>query len=377
MRIHGIGSLGIFISGVACDFNYILTSVLGNTSPAKLHFEWDDISRDKQVIAEKTPVMTRALAQQLSGSSESSLPVLKPASIAELLRDIAGFALSGPNVKCEFSMADNLWPVKMDAGKIGQVISNLMINADQAMPQGGVIGIYAENIILDAEHTLPLKREKYVKISVRDQGTGISEEHLQKIFDLYFTTKENGNGLGLAIVSAIVENHSGCITVDSQLGVGTTFHVYLPASPEIILIESRTEEKLYMGEGKVLIMDNEEMVREPIRVMLGEIGYEVATANDGSEAIGIYKAAQESQRPFDAVILDLTIPGGMGGKETLKKLKEINPEVKAIISSGYSNHPVMTNFREYGFSSVIPKPYAIWELSEVLNNVIKRNGRRT
>ncbi len=215
-----------------------------------------------------------------------------------------------------------------------------------------------------------LKEGRYVRISIKDQGVGIAEEYLSKIFDTYTTTKQNGSGLGLATCYSIVKKHDGYITIDSELSIGTTFHIYLPASEKELVVIEDAYEKQIVGSGKVLIMDDEEIVRDVAGEMLKSIGYEVEFAVDGEESIDLYKKAKESGQPFDAVIMDLTIPGGMGGKEAIKRLTIIDPEVKAIVSSGYSNDPIMADYKGYGFSGVIVKPYKIKELSEELNKVI-------
>jgi CheY-like chemotaxis protein len=235
------------------------------------------------------------------------------------------------------------------------------------MPQGGVIEVSAENITPDMECKPPLECMEYVRITVRDHGIGIPEDHLKKIFDPYFSTKRKGHGLGLAISKFIIENHNGHITAESQPEVGTTFDVYLPACPDKVAVrKEERQDKVYVGKGKILFMDNEESVIDITRIMLNSIGYEVITATDGAEAITLYREGRDSGHPFDAVIMDLTIPGGMGGEEAIQELIEIDPEAKAIVSSGYSNDPAMTDFRKYGFSDVIPKPYGLRELSEVL-----------
>ena len=253
----------------------------------------------------------------------------------------------------------------------GQVIHNLVINTQQAMPQGGKCHILAENVSLTTGQVPQLEKGKYVKISVRDKGVGIPREHLDKIFDPYFTTKQKGSGLGLATSYSIVKNHGGLITVESKAGAGSTFHVYLPASKKIISKKKVREEKPVAGKGKILVMDDEDVVRTVASRMLQHIGYkEVECAKDGAAAIKLYQKAMESGKPFTAVIMDLTIPGGMGGKEAIEKLLKIDPKVKAIVSSGYSSDPIMSEYREYGFSGVIAKPYTLDGLSRALHEVI-------
>lgn len=297
-------------------------------------------------------------------------PIKKTTSIAKLIKESVRFALSGSNVKCEFFIADDLWLSNVDEGQIGQVIQNIIINADQAMPKGGVIRVYCENVVISQHDNLPLKEGKYVKISISDQGIGIPKEYITKIFDPFFTTKQSGSGLGLSTAYSIIKRHDGYITVESQVGVGTTFYIYLPASDKRIEIEEEKIDKLLKGKGRVLLMDDEEMVLEVVGDMLKYLGYEVAFARNGNEAIEFYKRAKAAGHPFDVVIMDLTIAGGMGGKEAIKKLIEIDPEVKAIVSSGYANDPIMVDFKKYGFSGVIAKPYKIKDLSKTLQKVM-------
>jgi two-component system cell cycle sensor histidine kinase/response regulator CckA len=243
--------------------------------------------------------------------------------------------LRGSKSGCEFSISEDLWPAEVDVGQISQVINNIVINANQAMPEGGIIRVAAENLIIKDRLGLPVKAGRYIKVSIKDQGVGIAKKHLLKIFDPYFTTKYAGSGLGLATTHSIIRNHDGHITVESQLGVGTTFHIYLAASDKIV--PEKEEDRLITGQGRILVMDDEASLRKTVGRMLQKMGYESEFAKDGAEAIDMYKEAKESGKPYNAVILDLTIPGGMGGKEAINKFLEIAPEVNAIVSSGYSD----------------------------------------
>jgi len=370
MKAQKLESLGVLAGGIAHDFNNILTAILGNISLARMYTDPDKIS-ERLTETERACAQAKDLTQRLLTFSRGGAPIKKTVPIAELLRDSASLALSGSNVRCEFSIPDDLWPVEVDEGQMRQAFNNIVINACQAMPDGGAVRVCAENVTVRAEDALPLKDGEYVKISIEDQGVGIPEEHLQKIFDPFFTTKEKRSGLGLAASYSIIKDHDGYIAAESEVGIGTILYVYVPAFPERTLVkEEREEEELIIGTGKILVMDDQEMIRETVSEMLDNIGYEVTTATDGAEAIDLYKAAKESGQTFDAVIMDLTVAGGMGGKEAVQKLIEIDPDVKAIVSSGYSNDPIMADFREYGFSGVIAKPYRIKELSEVLHRVM-------
>ena len=285
--------------------------------------------------------------------------------------------MSGSKVTCEFSLPDDLWWVEVDEGQIDQVINNMIINANQAMPGGGTIRVWAENVIVGAEEGLPLKEGKYVKISIKDQGTGISKENLQNIFDPYFTTKQAGKGLGLAIAYSIINKHGGHITAESEIGAGTIFTIFLPAfEKETFRVQQIEEEKIYKGKGKILVMDDKENIKNMVKHMLNILGYEVELATDGVEAIELYKEAKASEQKFDAVILDLTVPGGMGRMEAIGKLYEIDPEIKAIVSSGYANDPIISEYETKGFKGAIAKPYETEEMSKVLYEVLRKESPR-
>jgi len=372
LKTAKLESIGILAGGIAHDFNNILTGILGNITLAKVYSDTKDKVVTRLEKAEKACLRARDLAQQLLTFSKGGEPVKKDISLLKLIEEVTTFALSGSNVSCEISIPDDLWLVEADEGQMTQVINNLLINADQAMPEGGIIQVYGENIMIDTKRHLPLREGRYVKVVIKDQGVGISKGHLTRIFDPYFTTKQKGSGLGLATVYSIIRRHKGYIEATSEIGIGTTFHIYLPAlgGEQEILKKETTEAK--RGTGKILLMDDEEMVLEVAGEMLRYIGYEVEFAEDGSEALELYRKAKEAGgHPFAAVIMDLTIPGGVGGKEAIKKFIELDPNVKAIVSSGYSTDLIMANFKKYGFSGVITKPFKIKDLSETLQRVIK------
>lgn len=372
MKARKLESIGILAGGIAHDFNNLLTGILGNVSLAKACPEDHEMLSRCLTNAEKATLRARDLTQQLLTFSKGGAPVLRTASITELVRDSADFAVRGSTVKCDYSFPDDLWTIEVDSGQISQVINNLIINADQAMPEGGIIEVSAENIVLSSKGALPLDEGNYVRISIKDQGVGISKEHIKKIFDPYFSTKQKGSGLGLATSYSIVNKHRGYIAVNSEITVGTTFHIYLSASQKEITLKKVAKEIPLTGTGKILIMDDEEMIKETACLVLKSMGYEVETVEDGSKAIELYKKAKKSGKPFDAVIMDLTIPGAMGGKEAIKKLLEIDPKAKAIVSSGYSNDPVMAHFRKYGFIGFLAKPYKREELHEILVEALKK-----
>ena len=370
LRTEKMESISVLAGGIAHDFNNILTAILGNITIAKMHSESEGKVFKLLTEAEKASLMAKNLTQQLLTFSKGGAPIRKPASIKDLLKTTAEFALSGSKAQCEFRISPDLWSVDIDAGQISQVINNLIINADQAMPAGGIILVSTENVQIEEENEINLKEGNYIRISVVDEGIGIPEAHLQRIFEPYFTTKQKGSGLGLATSFSIVRNHDGCITVDSDLGEGTRFCVYLPVSEQEVVMEVREPCKRAKGKGRVLLMDDEESILEVTGEVLQYLGYTVETARDGEEAVELYKKAQEKRSPFDVVIVDLTIRGKMGGREAIHALLQVDPEVKAIVSSGYCDDPVMANYREYGFSGVVTKPYTIEELSEVLQKVL-------
>ncbi|MGQ9608222.1 MAG: PAS domain-containing hybrid sensor histidine kinase/response regulator [bacterium] len=372
LKADKLESVGILAGGIAHDFNNILFGILGNISLLKRKVNPDDKLYDRLEKIEKAAIMAKDLTQQLLIFSKGGTPIMKTASIAELLHESADFALRGSNVRCIVNVSKDLLPVEIDEGQMNQVISNMIINADQAMPNGGVINISAENINIDIISSIPLKPGKYVKISIQDEGVGIPEENIQKIFDPFFTTKPRGSGLGLAISYSIIKNHGGYIDVKSKVGEGTTFSIYIPAIDGKSAEEMEEETKLYTGKGNILVMDDEVYVREMSVDMLNDLGYDAVSVEDGIEAIDVYEKAMKSGKPFDAVIMDLTIPGKAGGKEAIKELLKIDPNIKAIVSSGYSNDPIMAEYKEYGFCGFIVKPYRLEELSEVLHKVIAK-----
>ena len=358
-RAEKLESVGVLAGGIAHDFNNMLTGIIGNISIAAMHTTPDDIIHTRLAEAEKAAFRARDLTQQLLTFAKGGAPVKKTASIVELLTDSANFALRGSNVRCCFDISNTLWPAEMDAGQISQVIHNLVLNADQAMPDGGAIFIGADNLVKTRHDTVPLPQGNYIHISIRDNGVGIPGEHLPRIFDPYFTTKKKGSGLGLAISYSVIKNHNGCITIESTPGEGSTFHIFLPASTEADSLDSPRDSLVVDGTGHILVMDDEEMIRDIAGIILDHLGYTASFAKNGEEAITRYKEALADRLPFDAVIMDLTIPGGMGGRETIKELLEIDPTVKALVSSGYSNDPIMSNYKAFGFKGVIIKPYNI------------------
>lgn len=364
-------AVGVLAGGIAHDFNNILTAVIGNISLGKLCTPQGSNVMDRLDAAEKAALRAKSLTQQLLTFAKGGSPVKRLLYLPECIEENTKLAVRGSNVRCEFNLAEDTWPVEADEGQIAQVVSNLVINAGQAMPEGGNLAISSKNVIFDRPPFPSLPAGKYVKISFQDNGIGIAAENLPKIFDPYFSTRGVGSGFGLATAYSIIRRHGGHITVDSEYGSGTTFHIFLPASERSL---KRSEQPgLPAGKGRVLVMDDDETVREVLGKMLGFIGYDVCFASDGNEAIKVYQEELENHHAFDAVILDLTIPGGMGGKETIHQLLNIDRNVKAIVCSGYSNDPILSEYHEFGFKGVITKPCMIQELSQVLREVTE-NG---
>ena len=371
-------SLGVLAGGIAHDFNNILTGVITNLEVAKDclsdHEEVDEDVVQSLNYAESAALRAADLTRQLLTFSKGGAPVMKTVSVGELLVETASFVLRGTNVKRRCFIAEDLWNVKIDENQISQVVNNLVINAQQSMPDGGTVVIRVENVHIDNDNLLPLKPGKYIKVSIRDRGCGIPDENLLRIFDPYFTTKSKGTGLGLATSYTIVKRHMGHMTVESETALGTTFKVYLPASDEAPIHEDKRPESKCSGFARVLLLEDEDIVASSVNMIASSVGFELEHARDGKEAVKFYKRAMKNGRSFDVVMMDLTIAGGMGGVETIKRLKRIDPLIKAIVCSGYSDDAVMANYGEYGFCDVLPKPFTKDEVLEKWANLIKGNA---
>ncbi|MBF0329625.1 MAG: response regulator [Nitrospirae bacterium] len=366
-KLVKLESVGLLAGGIAHDFNNLLTAIIGNISLAKFSIDEEGKEYARLTDAENACKRAADLTQQLLTFSKGGAPLRETESITKVIRESAKFILSGANIAPTFDISDDLWNVDIDSGQINQVFNNLIINAAQAMPDGGRIFFTAVNTIAE----LPVLREgPYVKVSVKDTGTGMPQNVLANIFDPYFTTKETGSGLGLATVYSIIKRHDGYITVESKVGEGTVFHIYLPAVPGKPLLPQKKQNTLNAGCGKVLIMDDEQIIRDLAGEILSSLGYECLFASNGTEAVEVYGRMQSSGTPIDLLIMDLTIPGGMGGDKAITKILEINPDAKAIVSSGYSNDPIMANYAQYGFSGCIVKPYTAQNFSSVIKDVM-------
>jgi len=375
-KAQKLESIGTLAGGIAHDFNNLLTGIIGNLSLAKMYTKTEDQIFSILTEAEKASCQAKRLTQEFLVFSKGGELIKKDVSVLRILKDIAELSLSGSKSICKLSLPDDLRWAEIDEGQMIQAMNNLISNAEQSMPGGGIITLSAENLTktndtMLLKDALLLKGRKFVKITIKDEGGGIPEEYLDKIFDPYFTTKQKGSGLGLAITYNIIKKHGGYITVESTLGDGTIFTIYLPAlEKQVFTVKKIKQEKFALGKGKILFMDDQKIIRDMIKHMLIHLGYEVEFAKDGAEALELYEKAKESGQSFDGAILDLTVPGGMGGKETIKKLLEIDPKAKAIVSSGYFNDPIMSNYKQHGFKGVVAKPYQINELDETLCNML-------
>ncbi|MHB2155084.1 hybrid sensor histidine kinase/response regulator [Calditrichota bacterium GD2] len=373
LKSQKLESIGLLAGGIAHDFNNILAGILGNAQLAKLNWqERQDIQKYLDGIEEAAQNASR-LTKQLLTFAKGGEPVKEIISLKKILIENVEFALRGSNVSCKFIIDDDLWPVEADKGQINQAINNLVINAIQAMPGGGQLVVKAKNCNKkEIAHLMPeIEKEHYVEIQITDTGLGIQRENLDKIFDPYFTTKQRGSGLGLATTYAIIKKHGGHIKVDSELGRGTTFTIWLPAFPEQDVVEKKQDMKIDSFKGKrVLVMDDEEFILELMGSFLEMIGVEAEFAKDGEEAIEKYKQALEKKQRFDAVIMDLTIRGGMGGKEAISQILKIDPSAKVIVASGYSTDSLLANFQHHGFVGRLSKPFTLDELNKVLGEAL-------
>jgi len=371
-RASKLESLGVLAGGIAHDFNNLLTVVMGNLSLARLDPNIDAETTHCLSESERAATRARDLTRQLLTFAKGGAPMKASTRLAEIVREAAEFALHGSKSRCEFQFAPDVWLADVDKAQIGQVVHNIVINANEAMAHGGMIQVAMTNEELTQARG-PLTPGRYVRLSFTDNGSGISPDVVARIFDPYFTTKKSGSGLGLATVYSIIKKHQGHVEVSSQAGQGTTFTIWLPAAetpealPEAPKVTSRMAPR---KSARVLLMDDEPSIRMLGAAMLKRMGLEVVAVNDGSAVVTEYASASATGKPFDLVILDLTVPGGMGGAEAMEQLRAMDPNVRAIVSSGYSSDPVMANYQRHGFQGRVPKPYVAEDLSSVVKKIL-------
>jgi PAS domain S-box-containing protein len=373
-RMQSYENLGVFAGGIAHDFNNLLACQFSYLELAKEALEKQDLDRTK-ICLDKSLVVgkrTEALVRQLLTFSKGGAPVKRLVAVDQLLKREAEFALAGSNVKAELQVQDNLWPCAADENQISQVFDNIAINARQVMPRGGLLKIEVANVSVDEIKPMDLQPGNYVRVRMTDQGPGISKEVLSRIFDPFFTTKEQGSGLGLSIVFSVLQRHGGWVEAANASEGGACFTFYLPATPAINL-DHKISDKIHKHsrlKGRVLVMDDEEHLRQALGLALESYGIQPTLTQEGNQALTVYKTAMEKGQPFDAVILDLTVPAGLGGIETMRGLLELDPKVKGIVATGYSQEAVLSNLEQYGFKAGLSKPFSLKELSRILETLL-------
>ncbi len=370
VRAQKLDSLGVLAGGLAHDFNNLLTVILGNLSLLGLGGGDQETPLED---AERAALKAKELTQQLLTFSRGGAPRRQVVELADLVQETVEFSLRGSSVRADFELAPDLGPAEVDPGQLGQVFHNLVMNAVEAMPGGGVLQLAGERVTVESGNALALPAGEFCRVAISDSGIGISDEHLERVFDPFFTTKQDGNGLGLAMVYSIVKRHGGSVTVQSVRGEGSTFVVHLPVAPAaaVAMAEARSQDRTPKPRrARILVMDDEQPILTFCQRALRLDEHAVDTAADGAAAIELYRRALTAGKPYDLVILDLTVPGGMGGEAVIARLLEIDPEVRAIVSSGYSNSPVMARFRDHGFEAAVEKPYTVEELRVAVRLVL-------
>jgi signal transduction histidine kinase/CheY-like chemotaxis protein len=379
-KAQKLESIGLLAGGIAHDFNNLMTAIFGSLALAKMESIPESPIYMRLVAAEEQCMRARTLTRRLLTYSRGGSPQRKTASIGNVIRDAVQFSLSGKNIDCRFDFPDGLWSAQIDEGQMHQVVHSLITNAAEAMPQGGIVEIGARNVYLNEDQIQTLKAGRYIQWYVRDHGVGISQEHMKKIFDPYFTTKQmssvKGMGLGLAICYSVVRNHDGMITVESTPGAGTVFTVYIPASngdkdeqKPVMMQDAGAAAKL-----NILLIDDEQILLDVTGSMLRHIGYNVVTAGSHGDAMEYYRRAKEEGNPFALIIMDLTMRGNEGGEMAIRRWKDAHPEVKAVISSGYMNDPVIEEYWKYGFVGAMVKPYSLVDLQNLLEKILTGRG---
>ena len=372
VRASKLETIALLAGGIAHDFNNMLTAILGNLSLARAELESTDPLHNRLAAAEQAGERARDLTRQLLTFTRGGDPVRQPIELGPVVRDAALFALRNASARCDFEIPADPWRVNADREQIAQVVQNLVVNALQAMPEGGPVAVRIENVVMAAESSTGIAPGNYVKVSVADEGVGIRENDRERVFDPFFSTKPRGIGLGLTAVHSILQRHQGHVTVESETGVGTVVSFFLPAVQVAPVVPDVTWTQPLPVKPRVLVMDDEALIREVIGLYLERQGYAAVLASEGGEAVQLYQEAIQAGARFDAVIMDLTVPGGMGGAEAVRRLAAIDPGVRAIVASGYSNDPVMANHREYGFLAALAKPFRAADLTRALDDVLRR-----
>ncbi|MCL6620646.1 MAG: response regulator [Syntrophobacterales bacterium] len=375
LKLDKLEALGILAGGIAHDFNNLLTALVGNVTLVSLTPGLPAAAQQSLAAAEQACLRAQGLAQQLLTFAKGGTPVKQATGVAPLLNEALTLALAGSSSRAHVHLAPDLWAADVDPGQIRQALQDILINAHQAMPGGGLITITADNLRLTADAGLPLAPGPYVRVAISDQGPGIDPALLGKIFDPYFTTKSGGSGLGLATAFSILQKHGGYLTASSTPGEGATFTLYLPAVLTAAAHRPPAPAAPTSGPpgGRLLLLEDDPQVADVARRMLEHLGYQVECVPEGGQALTAYRQAQTRGSPFDAVILDLTVPGGMGGKEAVEKLRELDPRVVAIVTSGYAEDPILTHYERYGFRGVLKKPYRVQEMANLLRRVLHRD----
>jgi two-component system cell cycle sensor histidine kinase/response regulator CckA len=374
-RIERLESLAIVAGGFGHDLNNLLAAMLGFVGVAQQRAaHLPDVAQPLRA-AETAALGARDLTKQLLTFSRAGAPLRAVVALGPLIEDATLVSLRGSSCKARLAVAEDLWAVDADAGQLAQVLHNLLLNAAQAMPEGGNIEIAAANFAVEATGILPLEPGRYVELVIADQGVGIAAEHLDRAFDPYFTTKSHGTGLGLTTAHSIVRRHGGHVRLQSTLGVGTTLRVYLPATDQAPSA-LRPEPAAQFGRfsGRALVMDDEPSVAHMVRTLLTDLGFDVEVVGDGAAALVLYEQRMKDARTFDVVLLDLTVAGGMGGKETMRRLLQLDPDARAIVSTGYSNDALMSEYRSHGFRGALAKPYRTGQLAELLARVLAESA---
>ena len=370
-RTQRLEALGLLAGGIAHDFNNLLSGLFGYIDLSRECCEDPRAVQSYMTSAASVLERAKGLTQQLLTFSKGGVPVRRSVDLQTLLHETTRFALTGSSVSPVFDLAPDLDEVRADSGQLAQVLDNLLINAKQAMPKGGRIAIGAVNLLEGDALRLGLRPGRYVKISIRDEGIGIPSQHLAHVFDPFFTTKAQGSGLGLAVVHSVVTKHEGRVEVESELGKGTTFQIYLPSCPHQDAAVAKDPRRWSLQGHSIYILDDEDYIREVAAAMLRRLGCEVVAGRDGAEAVAMHQQRLAQGRGFDAFLLDLTIPGGMGGRQTIEVLRALDPGVRGIASSGYSEDPIMSAPGDFGFSGSLRKPYLISELAQILQQVLE------